>query len=159
MQNVKNRLVLSFSLAVTAYLVTWLFGFLGSALIGAGHGSGVLGYLFFSPVVKMAGHYVYLGLLFWPLIGFMIPWSRNIFISAAIIIVSGICYCGIVRDISADMISAGTTSYFFKVYKDLPDLVALIILAFFVMQASIWISLFLNRFSRANHCTLGAKEK
>ena len=131
------RIAMSVILAVVAYLIARLFGYLGFALIGAGHGSGVFGYLFYSPVVGIPGAHHYLGLVIWPCIGFLLPWSRSIVASCLILLLMGICYCGLARDIFADFRESGTTSYAEKVIKEVPDIVCVIVSVYVLIQIAI----------------------
>ena len=133
-----TRTMISVVVAMLFYVIAQLFGFLGFALAGAGHGSGIFGYLFFSPVIGTAGHHIYLGLVLWPAIGFLLPWSKNLIVCCLVLILLGFIYFGIFRDMAADVNEAGTTSYAVKVIKTVPDLVSLIISVFVMMQIAIF---------------------
>jgi hypothetical protein len=144
----KSRIMLSIALAGTAYLIAFLFGFLGFALAGAGHGSGIFGYLFYSPVIGGQGSYFCLGLIIWPIIGVLIPWARSLIVSGLVLTLLGCSYCGIIRDMLGDINETGTTSYAIKVMKTMPDVVFLIIFVFVLMQIAIAIGLIYFRISK-----------
>ena len=143
-----SRMLFSVALAMSAYLLAQVFGFLGAVLIGAGHGSAVFGYLFFSPIVGFTGRHIYFGLVLWPAIGFLLPWSRKSIVSCLVLILLGIIYFGIIQDITTEINEAGTTSYAVKVWKTFPGLVALIVSVFGLMQMAIWGSLIYLRASK-----------
>jgi small-conductance mechanosensitive channel len=143
-----TRVLLSMVLAISAYLIAQLFGFLGFALIGAGHGSGIFGYLFYSPVVGGHGSYLYLGLIIWPSIGILLPWARNPLVSCVILILLGCDYFGLIRNISADITEAGTASYAINLMKQTPDLAGVIICAFVLCQMAVIGSLIYLRTSK-----------
>jgi hypothetical protein len=137
MDQQNTRIMFSVALATAMFLIALPFGFLGFALAGAGHGSGIFGYLFFSPVIGGQGSYFYLGLIIWPVIGLLLPWARNLFVSSLVLILLGFSYYGIFQDMMADISETGTTSYAVKVMKTMPDLVFLIVSVFVLMQIAI----------------------
>lgn len=143
-----TRIMISVALAAAAFLVALLFGFLGFALAGAGHGSGIFGYLFYSPVVGGNGSYFSFGLVIWPVIGLLLPWARNLIVSCLILILLGVRYYGIIQDMMADISETGMTSYAVKVVKTMPDLVFLIVSVFALMQITILGSLIYLRISK-----------
>jgi hypothetical protein len=143
-----TRMLFSVALAIAAYLVVLLFGFLGFALVGAGHGSGIFGYLFYSPVIGSQGSHFCLGLVIWPAVGLLLPWARSLIVSCLVLILLGFSYYGIFQDMMADISETGTTSYAIKVMKSTPDLVFLIVSVFALMQIAILGSLVYLRISK-----------
>jgi hypothetical protein len=144
----KSRLLLSFVLAAMTYLVAFALGLLGFSFIGAGHGSGVFGYLFFAPVIGMGGKHYFLGLVIWPAIAFLLPWARSWLATVFALVLLGFGWFGVYHDITADIAGTGTTSYARKVMDAFPDLVILIVVSFAVMQITILGSLARSRFKK-----------
>jgi hypothetical protein len=142
-----TRKLFSITLAMVAFILAFMLGFLGLAFSGAGHGSGVFGYLFLSPVVGFPGHHFVLGLVLWPAIGGLIPWARNLIVSGIVLLLLAFTYWGIMKDMSADIKEEGT-GYALKVMDAFPDLVWLIISMFGLVQIAIWGSLIYLRASK-----------
>ena len=137
MSKYQTKIILSIVLMLVALMTAKLLGFLGFALSGAGHGSGIFGYLFYSPVIHVQGTRVSGGLIVWPAIGLLLPWAKNIHITCLVILLMGISYTGIIRDMLADIDEAGTNSYALKTIKELPHLVLPIISVFLLVQFTI----------------------
>jgi len=143
-----TRILFSVALAAAAFLVALLFGFLGFALAGVGHGSGIFGYLFFSPVIGGNGSYFCFGLIIWPVVGLLLPWARDIIVSCLVLILLGFSYYGIFQDVMADISETGTTSYAVKVMNTMLGLVFTIVSVFVLMQIAILVSLVYLRISK-----------
>ena len=137
MSKYQTKIILSIVLMLVALITAKLLGFFGFALSGAGHGSGIFGYMFYSPVIRVQGVLVPGGLIIWPAIGLLLPWAKNICITCLVILLMGISYTGIIRDMLADIDEAGTTSYALKTIKELPHLVVPIISVFLLVQFAI----------------------
>lgn len=157
MSKYQTQIILSIVLMLLALVAAKLLGFLGFALSGAGHGSGVFGYLFYSPVIRVQGVWVSGGLIVWPAIGLLLPWAKNTYITCLVLLLMGISYTGIIRDIMADIEEAGTTSYALKTIKESPHFVVPIVSVFLLVQFAIIGFLFFLRW-KTKLAKLGTQE-
>ena len=97
---------------------------MGVALAGAGHGSPILGYLFLSPTV--GDWHIFFGLFIWAIVGGLLPWLAQWYVSLFATILIAINYLGAANDIKDEINSATIyetgAHYVFSFFEKIPEL-------------------------------------
>ncbi|HET7624592.1 MAG TPA: hypothetical protein VFM25_04945 [Verrucomicrobiae bacterium] len=134
-----KKLLLSAIFAVSAFIFTHVFGFLGEALAGAGHGSAILGNLFLSPVYEIkSGAFIAFGPCIWGIVAAFLPWTRNWYASLSIVILLFIAYCGAAWDIAVDVKETGTISFAYELFEKIPEIAIPLVVVYGLMQAIVY---------------------
>jgi hypothetical protein len=118
---IRERAVYSVLGGVVGILFSFGIGFLGGTLAGAGHGTGVFVALIVAPEP--------FGILIWPAIGVLLPWSRNLSVAIVILTLLMVQYGGV-----AMAISDASTAPISRVMQSAPGLVWFIILSYLSVQ-------------------------